>query len=216
LYRGVQNTVRKVYTTSMDYKTQPSITQLEDQALLIANEIFNLINEHTNDSYVSKFFLTDEIASACYSLTAGFTSVVYTPSLNPETTVDATMLSFLYALMTYGFNIYLKEHSLRTNSQPYRMPYDKKIVRKAQKDTLARTAKGDLHSTPLADNIIAIIIENIHTQMSLKEFVLKGHRLNKRKFWDYTKLSLYWGYNFAEELLDEHHSKEEPQQHHSN
>jgi hypothetical protein len=200
----------------MDYKTQPGVTQLEDQALLIANEIFNLINEHTNDSYVSKFFLTDEIASACYGLTAGFTSVVYTPSLNPETTVDATMLSFLYALMTYGFNIYLKERSLRTNSQPYRMPYDKKLVRKAQKDTLSRTAKGDLHSTPLADNIIAIIIENIHTQMSLKEFALRGHRLNKRKFWDYAKLSLYWGYNFAGELLAEHQTKQEPKQHDSN
>ena len=96
--------------------------QLEDQALLIANEIFNLINEYTNDSHVSKFFLTDEIASSCYGLTAGFTSVVYTPSLNSEETIDAAMLSFLYALMTYGFNIYLKERSLRTSSKPYRLP----------------------------------------------------------------------------------------------
>ena len=190
-------------------KTTTSVTQLEDQALLIANEIFNLINEYTNDSYVSKFFLTDEIASACYGLTAGFTSVIYTPALDPETTVDATMLSFLYALMTYGFNIYLKEHSLRTNSQPYKIPYDKKIVRKAQKHTLSRTAKGDLYSSPLADNIIAIIIENIHTQMTLREFSLKGHRLNKHKFWDYVKLSLYWGYNFAAELLDENPSHKE-------
>jgi hypothetical protein len=185
--------------------TQANTTQLEDQALLIANEIFNLINEYTNDSHVSKFFLTDEIASACYGLTAGFTSVIYTPTLDPETTVDATMLSFLYALMTYGFNIYLKERSLRTNSQPYRLPYDKKVVRKAQKDTLSRTAKGHLISTPLADNIIAIIIENISTQMNLKEFSLKGYRMNKRKFWDYVKLSLYWGYNFAGELVDKKH-----------
>src|ERR1700691_1516105 len=138
--------------TFMANLTQPNTSHLEDQALLIANEIFNLINEYTDDSHVSKFFLTDEIASACYGLTAGFTSVVYTPSLNPEQTVDSTMLSFLYALMTYGFNIYLKEHSLRTNSQPYRLPYDKKVVKKAQKDTLTRTTKGHLLSTPLADN----------------------------------------------------------------
>ncbi len=200
----------------MARKTQSSVPQLEDQALLIANEIFNLINEYTNDSHVSKFFLTDEIASACYGLTAGFASVVYTPSLDPETTVDATMLSFLYALMTYGFNIYLKERSLRTNSQPYTMPYDTKVVRKAQKDTLSRTARGDLHSTPLADNIIAIIIENIHTQMDLSEFSLRGHRLNKRKFWDYVKLSLYWGYNFAGELLLEIPYQKEVKAHRSN
>jgi len=191
-------------------------THLEDQALLIANEIFNLINEYTNDSYVSKFFLTDEIASSCYSLTAGFTSVIYTPNLTPKITVDATMLSFLYALMTYGFNIYLKERSLKTNSQPYTLPYDKKIVKKAQKDTLSRTAKGDLLSTPLADNIIAIIIENITTQMDLNEFSIRGHRLNKRKFWDYVKLSLYWGYNFAAELLDKSHYQSEKKQQSSN
>jgi len=186
----------------MSDKTQNTPAHLEDQALLIANEIFNLINEYTHDSYVSKFFLTDEIASTCYSLTAGFTSVIYTPALDPEQTVDAMLLSFLYALMTYGFNIYLKERSLRTNSAPYNLPIDKKVIKKAQKDTLTRTSKGDLVSTPLADNIIAIIVENISTQMDLSEFVIKGHRLNKRKFWDYVKLSLYWGYNFAEELMD--------------
>jgi len=186
----------------MKHDTPENTAQLEDQALIIANEIFSLINQYTDDSAVSKFFLTDEIATACYGLTAGFTSVVYTPALKPEKTVDATMLSFLYALMTYGFNIYLKERSLRTNSAPYILPYDKKIVTKAQKATLARTAGGELLSTPLADNIIAIIVENITTQMDMKELALTGHRLNKRKFWDYVKLSLYWGYNFAEELLD--------------
>ncbi len=186
----------------MKHDAPENTAQLEDQALIIANEIFNLINQYTDDSSVSKFFLTDEIATACYGLTAGFTSVVYTPALKPEKTVDTTMLSFLYALMTYGFNIYLKERSLRTNSAPYMLPYDKKIVTKAQKATLARTAEGELFSTPLADNIIAIIVENITTQMDMKELTLKGHRLNKRKFWDYVKLSLYWGYNFAEELLD--------------
>lgn len=181
---------------------QETTYQLEDQALLIANEIFNLINEYNHDSHVSKFFLTDEIAEACYSLTAGFTAVIYTPSLDPEETVDSMMLSFLYALMTYGFNIYLKERSLKTNSAPYRLPYEKKIVRKAQKETLTRTTKGDLSSTPLADNIIAILVENIRSQMDLADLVIEDHRMNKSKFWDYTKLSLYWGYNFAQTLLD--------------
>jgi hypothetical protein len=189
--------------------TPKNKTQLEDQALIIANEIFDLINEYTHDSHVSKFFLTDEVATACYSLTAGFASVVYTPILDPEQTVDAMLLSFFYALMTYGFNIYLKERSLKTNSQPYRMPSEKSVVKKAQKTTLTRTAKGDLISTPLADNIIALIIENIQNQMDINEFTIPGHRMNKRKFWDYVKLSLYWGYNFAGELLDKNQKPKE-------
>lgn len=176
---------------------------LEDQALLIASEIFNLINQYTHDSNVSKFFLPDEVASACYGLAAGFTSVVYTPALEPDETVDSALLSFLYALMTYGFNIYLKERSLRTNAAPYILPTDKKQLKKAQKATLERTASGELISTPLADKIIFIIIENIEHQMDMAEFAVKKHRINKRKFWDYTKLSLYWGYNFAGSLLEE-------------
>lgn len=175
---------------------------LEDQALLIAGEIFNLINQYTHDSNVSKFFLSDEVANACYGLAAGFASVVYTPALEPEETVDCALLSFLYTLMTYGFNIYLKERSLRTNAAFYIMPTDEKVIRKAQKATLARTSKADLLSTPLADKIIMIIVENIEQQMDMNEFTIKGHRLNKRKFWDYTKLSLFWGYNFASALLE--------------
>jgi len=174
---------------------------LEDQALLIAGEIFNLINQYTHDSNISKFFLTDELASVCYSLAAGFTSVVYTPTLTPKATMDASLLSFYYALMTYGFNIYLKERSLKTNAAPYRLPTDKKIIKKAQQITLERTSNGELYSTTLADRIIIIITENIEHQMEMKEFSIGKHRMNKKKFWDYTKLSLYWGYNFGQELL---------------
>jgi hypothetical protein len=189
---------------------QPSMENpsgLEDQALLIAGEIFNLINQYTHDSTVSKFFLSDEVANACYGLAAGFASVVYTPALEPEDTVDAALLSFLYALMTYGFNIYLKERSLRTNASPYSMPTDNKIIKKAQKATLSRTSEGDLLSTPLADKIIMIIVENIEQQMDMNEFTVRRHRLNKKKFWDYTKLSLYWGYNFAGMLLEPERNK---------
>jgi len=185
--------------------SQPSMENtsgLEDQALLIAGEIFNLINQYTDDSNVSKFFLNDEVANACYSLAAGFASVVYTPALDPEETVDSALLSFQYALMTYGFNIYLKERSLRTNAAPYTMPIDTKTIKKAQKRTLDITSDGNLESTPLADKIILIIVENIEHQMDLSEFSVKKHRMNKGKFWDYTKLSLYWGYNFAGMLLE--------------
>jgi hypothetical protein len=180
---------------------------LEDQALLIAGEIFNLINQYTHDSTVSKFFLSDEVANACYGLAAGFASVIYVPALEPEETVDSALLSFLYALMTYGFNIYLKERSLRTNASPYTMPTDTKTIKKAQRLTLTRTSKGDLFSTPLSDKIIMIIVENIEQQMDMSEFTLRGHRLSKKKFWDYTKLSLYWGYNFAGMLLEPEKNK---------
>ena len=122
-------------------------TDLEDQAVLIAGEIFNLINQYTDDSTVAKFFLPDEIATACYGITAGFTACVYTPTLPPEKTLDSALLSFYYALVTYGFNLYLKERSLKTNASPYILPTEKKQIMQAQKYTLKRIF---LSTMPLA------------------------------------------------------------------
>lgn len=177
--------------------------QLKDQAITIAVEIFNLINKYTNDSNVSKFFLSDEISHACYGLAGGFSSVVYTPALQPEQVKNKAILSFYYTLMTYGFNIYLRERSILTNASPYMLTDDKKIIKKAQKKVLSLTSKGKLISTPLADRIIDILLENINKQMSVREFTIPKHRLDKTKYFDYAKLSLYWGYNFARELLTE-------------
>lgn len=174
---------------------------LEEQAMLIASEIFNRINQYTDDSMVSKFFLTDEIATSCYSLAGGFSSMIYTPSLEPEDIEDTTILSFMYALMTYGFNIYLKEYSLIHNAEPYSLPSEKKLIKKLQQQTLNLIESEALASTPLADKIIAILLGNIRSHVEVSDFTIKGHRLNKRKFADYSKLSLYWGYNFARELL---------------
>lgn len=179
----------------------PGETRLEEQSMLIAGEIFNLINQYTHDSNISKFFLTDDIAHSCYGLAGGFTSVVYSPQPEPEEIKNTTTLSFIYALMTYGFNIYLKERSLSTNAAPYTLPRDPKVIKKIQKKTLAYTSAGKLVSTPLADKIIKILTGNIKNQIKMEELSLKGHRLNKRKFFDYCKLSMYWGYNFARELL---------------
>lgn len=175
--------------------------RLEEQAMLIAGEIFNLINEYTHDSNISKFFLTDDVAHACYGLAGGFASVIYTPQPKPEEIKNTTTLSFIYALMTYGFNIYLKEHSLSTNAAPYTLHKDPKIIKKIQKKTLSYTSRGKLVSTPLADKIIKILVTNIKNQIKMEEFTMKKYRLSKRKFFDYCQLSMYWGYNFARELL---------------
>jgi hypothetical protein len=134
-------------------------------------------------------------------LAGGFASVIYTPPLEPKEIKNTTILSFIYALMTYGFNIYLKEHSLATNAAPYKLPNEPAVIKKIQKKTLSYTSHGKLVSTPLADKIIKILITNIKNQIKTTELTLKGHRLSRKKFYDYSKLSMYWGYNFARELL---------------
>lgn len=175
--------------------------RLEEQAMLITSEIFNSLNQYTHDSSISKFFLTDYIAQMCYTVAGGFASSLYTPPLEPEEVKDTTIISFIYALMTYGFNIYLKERSLTTNAAPYTLPQDPRIIKKIQRRTLLHISRGKLLSTPLADKIIKILTNNIKNQTKIEELSLSGHRLNKRKFFDYCKLSMCWGYNFARGLL---------------
>ena len=186
----------------MEKLVQAQSSKLEEQAMLIAGEIFGLINQYTHDSNTSKFFLTDDMARACYGLAGGFASVIYTPPLLPKEIKNTTILFFIYALMTYGFNIYLKERSLLTNASPYKMPQDIVTIKKIQKKTLSSTSRGKLLSTPLADKIIKILMTNIKNQIKTEELSLKGHKLNNKKFLVYCKLSMYWGYNFAKGLLD--------------
>lgn len=194
----------KKSTSSQTTPIKPAPEQsakLEEQALLIAGEIFGLINKYTNDSNTAKFFLTDSVAAACYGLAGGFTSAIYSPHLTPEKIQNTTMLSLLYTLMTYGFNIYLKEHSLSTNSAPYQIPQDPEIIKKIQKKTLDSTSRGELLSTLLADKIINILITNIKNQIKTEELTIENHELDNKKFLDYCNLSMYWGYNFAREIL---------------
>lgn len=185
-------------------KSISPITQsgLEEQAILIAGEIFNLIDQYTHDSNVSKFFLTDEVSDSCYGLAGGFAALIYTPPLESDEIQDTQILSFIYALITYGFNIYLKEHSLLTNSAPYSFPTDKKVIKKIQKSTLLLTSNAKLASTPLSNKIVEVIIQNIADRVTMEDFRIKKHRLNKRRFIAYSKLSLYWGYNFAKKLIE--------------
>jgi hypothetical protein len=185
----------------MEKPVQAQSAKLEDQAMLIAGEIFGLINQYTHDSNISKFFLTDDVARSCYGLAGGFASAIYAPALEAEEIQSTTIFFFIYALMTYGFNIYLKERSLLTNAASYKMPQDPVIIKKIQKKILSATHRGKLVSTPLADKIIKILITNIKNQIKTEELYLKGHRLNKKKFFSYCNLSMYWGYNFARELL---------------
>jgi hypothetical protein len=185
----------------MKEPVQEQSEKLEEQAMLIAGEIFGLTNQYTDDSNISKFFLTDNVATACYGLAGGFAQAIYTPALEAEEIQDTTILSFIYALMTYGFNIYLKERSLSTNGAPYKMPLDPIIIKKVKRKTVSVARRGKLVSTPLADKIIKILITNIRDKIKTKELSLKGHRLNRQKFFDYCKLSMYWGYNFSRELI---------------
>jgi hypothetical protein len=72
-----------------------------------------------------------------------------------------------------------------------------------RKNLLEKIAGGVAASTPLADEVIAMLLTSVKENVRLAEFTMAHHRLAEERFFDYAKLSLYWGYNFARSLLIE-------------
>jgi hypothetical protein len=192
-----------MYNISVNNLSEVERQALEEQAILLTNEIFSLLDQYTHDSNVSKFFLTDEIAFSCFALAGSFVAPCFDPPLSPSLVKKSALLSFYYSLMTYGFNLYLKERSLTTNEPPYMFMSQKKQIKKIRNDLLERMLRGDIISTPLADEVIAMLLKSSQKNLVFSEFSIPDYKLSKSKFYDYARLSLYWGYNFARFVLIE-------------
>lgn len=176
---------------------------LNQRATQIASEIFDLINQYTHDSATAKFFLTDEINHSFYVTAGAFSSIIYTPQLESEEISDSYALSFFSVLITYGFQIYLKEHSLKTNAAPYRFADEPEYIETISRSVLEQAEAGDLTSTPLADKIIDIIGKQIEKNIDAHDFKLPDHVFQPKKLYSYVSLSLYYGYNMAAGLIEE-------------
>lgn len=179
-----------------------SAERLEAQAISIASEIFNLLNQYTNDSATSKFFLNDEISASFYVAAGGFTSLVYVPPLEAEEIKNKHAVSFFFILATYGFQVYLKERSIKTNAAPFRLPTNETLIEDASIKILDNAEEGKLISSPLSDAVINIIIKQIEKTMNLKDFEIKDHALDEKKLFSYMLVTLYYGYNMAVYIIN--------------
>lgn len=185
-------------------KASPKQTekQLQRQATQIANEIFALMNQYTHDSATAKFFLSDEISKSLYITAGSFASVVYAPQLEIEEITYANILPLFLVLITYGFQIYIKERSLKTNAAPYRLPTDEAFIRDASTAVLAEATEGNIIATPLAETIIAIMLDQLQTTINLEDYHLEDYEMDEQKVYDYMTVALYYGYNLASVLLN--------------
>ncbi len=176
--------------------------QIHEQATHIASEIFALMNQYTHDSATAKFFLTDEISKSLYVTAGSFASVVYSPQLEIEEITTANILPLFLILITYGFQIYIKERSLKTNAAPYRLPTDEDFIREASTAVLLEATNGNIIATPLAEAIIEIMLDQLKTTINLEEYMLEEYEMDEQKVYDYITIALYFGYNLASVLLN--------------
>jgi hypothetical protein len=190
-------------TKSTEKKTtKQSGKQLQQQATQIANEIFALMNQYTHDSATAKFFLNDEISKSMYVTAGSFASVVYAPQLEIEEIADSKILPLFLILITYGFQIYIKERSVKTNAAPYRLPTNEVFIRDASTAVLIEATNGNIIATSLAETIIAVILEQLQTTIKLDEYMLDKYEMDEQRVYDYMTIALYYGYNLAAILLN--------------
>ncbi len=176
--------------------------QLQQQAMRMATEIFELMNQYTHDSATAKFFLNDEINRSLYVTAGSFASVVYAPQLEIEEITTSAILPLFLILITYGFQIYLKERSLKTNSAPFRLTTDEAFIRDASSAVLSEAIDGNIIATPLTEAIIAIILEQLRSTLELEQYEEEGYEMDEQRVYDYMAIALYFGYNLATVLLN--------------
>ena len=176
--------------------------QLQLQATYIANDIFALMNQYTHDSATAKFFLSDEISKSIYVTAGSFASVVYAPQLEIEEITTANILPLFLVLITYGFQIYIKERSLKTNAAPYRLPTDEEFIHDASNAILTEAIEGNIIATPLAEAIIEIMLNQLQSTINLDDYELNDYAMDEQKVYDYMTIALYFGYNLATVLLN--------------
>lgn len=177
--------------------------ELQEHAARIASEIFYLINQYTHDNIQSKFFLPEEISQSFYVAAGGFAAVIYIPQLESDEIQQTYALLLFLILITYGFQIYLKERSLKTNSSPYTLPTDIQIIDSVRQTVFQQAEEGELQSSKLAQAVIDIAISHFSTTVHIENLQLKDHITDETKLNNYMTIALYYGYNIAFHLLQE-------------
>lgn len=177
--------------------------QIDNQAKVVVAEIAGMMNQFTDDSADAKFYLPQEIGETVMPIAASFTSNIYEPDVPSALVYDLPVFGMFYLAITYGFQVFLKEHSILTNSAPFKYETSKKKL-KAERDKIFELAEvHEMKSTDLSDKIFELFLLNMHDNYIREEFEVDGAMFDEEKFFKYMATSLFWGYNYAREVIKE-------------
>jgi hypothetical protein len=175
--------------------------KLHNQAKLIAADIADLMNQYTNDSAESKFYLPSEVSAPILLTAASFASQFY-PLLDASELSDTAVFSMLYLAITYGFQVYLKELSIKTSGSPFSYPRDYEFIEKSRHKIYELADRKELTTTDLSDEVFELFLTNLKQNFIEREFQYGDVDIDRELFFAYIGVSLYWGYNFAKEVIE--------------
>lgn len=166
----------------------------------IWEDIIYSMDQYTNDSMQSKFYLPESIQAHCSQASVIFTQLLYNPIPRPEKIKRTRLFTMMQLAMTCGVQIYLKERMLNKGFSPYKISNDEKIIREARREIGKSLSKG-IKVKPPVSQVMELFITELNTPRYLRKFYIKGHKFNSDKFDNLLPAAIMWGYLLIQRLL---------------
>lgn len=176
-------------------------TSIKKLSQNIFEDVIKMQSQFTSDNSLSKFFPPESINEACYIISGALASTLY-PDTMPFEEVKGSALHMLYYLgILLGFNTYLKELSYNTTSAPFSFIDDEPRIEAIREDLFQKATRGELDATLLGEAIITRFYTHLLKSRTAEDFTIKEFKITDINFEKYLGAILYWGYNFASEVV---------------
>ncbi len=169
-------------------------------AYKIYQEILISLETYYHDSFVTKFFLPEEISEHCKPVAASFSLILYSPELTMEEVAQSRIYYLYYLTMMYGAQIYLKEHGLANHHSGYHIEKDEVKIER-MKSMVTELLGSEYRITPAAGIVMDLYKEQIAYTKKGSYMLIPGKDFKEDDFDRYLNGALIWGYFFAKEMV---------------
>jgi hypothetical protein len=166
----------------------------------IWEDIVYSMDQYTNDSTLSKFYLPEDVMKHCHMTANIFTQLLYSPIPTPQEAKKTRLYAMIHLAMTCGVQIYLKERSLTKGYSPYHISKDEITIRDAR-IKIGKALSEGIKVKPPVSQVMELFITQLNTSHYLRRFSLKGYEFNSEKFDNLLPAAIMWGYLLTQELV---------------
>jgi len=176
------------------------VGSMHPHSLRIWEEIVSSMDQYTNDSPKSKFYLPEELLAPVSLAAITFTQILYTPIPSRKSAKGSRLFDLFYLAMTCGVHIYLKEQRITHGYYPYVVQTDPNILREVR-NSVGKTLTNGVTVVAPASEIMQIVVEELKSDVYMKHFLVKNREFNVEKFHNLLPAAVMWGYHTAKELV---------------
>lgn len=173
---------------------------VNDSANSIWEHVVHSMDQYTNDSHLSKFYLPEEIVPHCREAASIFTQIHYAPIISTEEAYKSRLYSFFLLSTLCGVQIYLKERSVINKLSDYNITVNQDAIHDAKRKVSRQLFDGAVILETI-DQVMSLFLTQLMMLKQKRRFQLKDHDFDEEKFDRFLPASILWGYLFAKEVV---------------